>query len=335
MSFRLLVYHEMPEFAKKELESHGIEIVRGTQPSEDTICREIADCDGLVAFEQPEHGFGKVIIDAAPRLKLIARRGVGYETVDVGYAEEKGIFVTNTPAVNSRTVAEAAIMLMLECARNAQKISERFRREKKEYRMFTSDVSARGIELTGRVLGVIGCGNIGRNVAQIAAQGFGMKVLGYDAYTDKMPDYIERVESMEEVFEKADFISLHLPSTEETRHSIGEEQFNIMKPSAFLINTSRGDVIRERDLIDALEKGRIRGAGLDVFSSEPISEESYPLFEMERVVMTPHCASFTVESLNNAVQSVVRSVLETAAGSVPSCVVNHPLKPRNMEEDKK
>ena len=102
------------------------------------------DCDGLVAFEQPEHGFNRTIMDAAPRLKLIARRGVGYETVDTAYAEELGIYVTNTPGINSRTVAEAAIMLMLECARNAQRVSERFRRERGAYRMFTSDVSARG-----------------------------------------------------------------------------------------------------------------------------------------------------------------------------------------------
>ena len=328
MGFKLLVYHDMPEFAVEELTANNIEIVRGTEPTETGICRDIADCDGLVAFEQPEHGFNRTIMDAAPKLKLIARRGVGYETVDVDYAAEQGIYVTNTPAINSRTVAEAAIMLMLECARNAQKVNESFRRERSAYHMFTSDVSTRGFELTGRTLGIIGCGNIGRHVAQIASQGFGMKVLGYDAYSGQLPDYIQRVESPDQVFRESDFVSLHLPSTPETRRSIGMEQFRTMKKTAILINTSRGDVIREEELIEALQTKVIRGAGLDVFSSEPISQASYPLFDLDRVAMTPHNASFTVESLYNAVRSVVRSVLEVAAGEKPTFAVNQPADPR-------
>ena len=171
MGFRLLVYHEMLVFAKEKLTNAGIEVVRGTTPTEEGICSDIKDCDALVAFEQPEHGFNRAIIDAAPKLKLIARRGVGYETVDTDYAAKQGIYVTNTPGINSRTVAEAAIMLMLECARNAQKVNERFRQEKSTYQMFTSDVSSRGFELTGRTLGILGCGNIGRHVAQIATFG--------------------------------------------------------------------------------------------------------------------------------------------------------------------
>ena len=332
MAFKLLVYHDMPEFAVRELEQNGVEIKRGTEPTQAGICHDIADCDALVAFEQPEHGFGREIIDAAPKLKLIARRGVGYETVDTQYAAEKGIYVTNTPAINSRTVAEAAIMLMLECARNAQQVDVQFRKERAKYKMFTSDVSLRGFELTGRTLGVIGCGNIGRHVAQIAAQGFGMKVLGYDAYAGALPEYIERVDSTERIFREADFVSLHLPSTPETRHSIGMAQFEMMKNSAILINTSRGDVICEDELIAALQNGVIGGAGLDVFSSEPISEASYPLFDCKRVCLTPHNASFTVESLYNAVRSVVKSVLEVARGEKPAYAVNSPEHPRMAEQ---
>lgn len=326
--FKLLVYHDMPDFAVEELTAKGIKIVRGTDPTEAGICRDIVDCDGLVAFEQPERGFNRTIMDAAPKLKLIARRGVGYETVDVDYAAECGIYVTNTPAINSRTVAEAAIMLMLECARNAQKVNERFRRERSAYRMFTSDISTRGFELTGRTLGVIGCGNIGRHVAQIASQGFGMKVLGYDAYAGQLPGYIQRVGDMDQIFREADFVTLHLPSTPETRRSIGMAQFRTMKRTAILINTSRGDVIREEELIEALQNKVILGAGLDVFSSEPISQASAPLFDLERVALTPHNASFTVESLYNAVRSVVRSVLEVSSGQAPAFAVNRPVNPR-------
>ncbi len=332
MAFKLLVYHDMPRFALDKLTENGVEIVRGHAPTEAGICADIAECDGLIAFEQPEHGFNKTIIDAAFKLKLIARRGVGYETVDTAYAASRGIYVTNTPAINSRTVAEAAIMLMLECARNAQKVNERFRAERAGYRMFTSDVLARGFELTGRTLGVLGCGNIGRHVARIASGGFDMKVYGYDAYLPQLPDYITRAGSAEEIFRAADFVTLHLPSTPETRRSIGMEQFKMMKPGAFLINTSRGDVIREEELIEALKTGVIRGAGLDVFSAEPVSEASYPLFDMEWVCLTPHNASFTVESLYNAVTSVVESVLAVAAGREPRFKVNNPIHPRIGEK---
>ena len=303
MAFRLLVYHDLPEFAAEELRKNGIEIKRGLEPTEEGICRDIEDCDALVAFEQPKHGFNRAIIDAAPRLKLIARRGVGYET-------------------------EAAIMLMLEGARNAQKVNEKFRRERAKYQMFTSDIASRGFELTGRTLGIIGCGNIGRHVAQIASCGFGMRVLGYDAYAGELPEYIERVEEADRIFREADFVSLHLPSTPQTRQSIGRRQFEMMKNSAVLINTSRGDVICEEELIAALEKKKILGAGLDVYASEPISEAAYPLFDMDRVAMTPHNASFTVESLYNAVRSVVKSVLEVAEGKKPECAVNDPEHPR-------
>lgn len=324
MGFQVLVYHDMPDFALEKLTANGITIKRGVDPSEEGICRDIVDCDALIAFEQPEHGFNKKIMDSAPNLKLIARRGVGYETVDVEYATKKGIYVTNTPAINSRTVAEAAIMLMLECARNAQKVNERFRRDRAEYKMFTSDVSTRGFELRGRTLGIIGCGNIGRHVAQIASQGFGMKVLGYDAYVGSLPEYIERVADKDRIFREADFVSLHMPSTPETKHSVGMAQFRMMKDSAFLINTSRGDVVCEEDLIEALQQGIIRGAGLDVFSAEPVSEAAYPLFDLERVCVTPHNASFTVESLYNAVNSVVKSILEVAEGKKPEFAVNKP-----------
>jgi len=325
LGFKVLVYHDMPDSAIRELTNHGIDIKRGKNPTEAGICEDIQDCDALVAFEQPEHGFGKTIMDAAPQLKLIARRGVGYETVDVDYATQKGVYVTNTPAINSRTVAEAAIMLMLECARNAQKVNEKFRKEKSKYSMFTSDVSTRGFELTGKTLGLIGCGNIGKHVAQIASQGFGMKVYGHDAYVKDLPEYITKVDEMNEIFKVSDFVSLHLPSTKETRHSIGMEQFRLMKSSAFVINTSRGDIIREEELIEALKTSVIRGAGLDVYSTEPISENAYPLFDMDRVEMTPHNASFTIESLLNAVRSVVKSVIEVSEGTKPTFAVNDPI----------
>ena len=197
--------------------------------------------------------------------------------------------------------------------------------------MFTSDLSSRGFELTGLTLGLMGCGNIGKHVAQIAHDGFKMRVLGYDAYAKNLPPYIEQVDSADRIFRECDFVSLHMPSTPETKGSIGMRQFEMMKKGAFLINTSRGDVVVEKDLIEALEKKKIRGAGLDVFSSEPVSESSYPLFDMDRVALTPHNASFTVESLTNAINSVVKSVIEVSKGEAPEFRVNNPNDPRNRK----
>lgn len=335
MAFKLLVYHNMPQKFLDEYARNNVQVVRGKNPTEQGICADIEDCDGLIAFEQPEHGFNKKIIDAAPKLKIIARRGVGYETVDVEYATERGIYVTNTPAINSRSVAEATVMLMLECVRNAQKVNESFRKMRSRYKMFASDEDTRGFELTGRTLGLIGCGNIGRNVAQIASSGFGMQVIGYDPYITELPPYIHQGVSVDEVLSVSDFVSLHLPSTAQTKEMFNLEKLKKMKKSAILINTSRGDIVCEKDLIIALREKIIRGAGLDVFSHEPIEESSYPLFEFERVCLTPHNASYTVESLYNALHSVQESVLDVVRGNAPHHRVNQPSNPRKVRKEGK
>lgn len=327
--FKLLVYFDLPKQALEKLAAADVEVVRGKRvPSEAVLCEDIAGCDAIIFFEQTERGFNKTIIDAAPKLKLIARRGVGYDSVDWKYAESKGIYVTNTPGTNSLTVAEAAVMLMLECARNAQRVSADFREKRKDYRMFSSDPNTRGFEISGKTLGIVGCGNIGTHVARIAHYGFNMKVIGYDAYAPQIAEYIERVDCVNEVFARADIVSLHMPSTAETRGSIGMEQFRLMKPTSIFINTSRGDVVREEELIQALRGKLIRGAGLDVFSSEPITEKSYELFDLDRVELTPHNASYTLESLYNTIESTVESVIEVAQGKAPRCKVNEPVHPR-------
>ena len=185
-------------------------------------------------------------------------------------------------------------MLMLECARNAQQVSARFRQDRRDYRMFTSDVSTRGFELTGKTLGLVGCGSIGRHVAQIASQGFGMRVLGYDAYAPRLPDCIERAESMDRLLRDADIVSLHVPSTPETRRSIGRRQFEMMKDSAILINTSRGNNVDEAALLNAPNSGKLRAAGLDLYAEEPPTNKT--LLSHPAVSCTPHIGAATKEA---------------------------------------
>lgn len=322
MSFRVLIYHDLPETFSRRLRDNGIELVRGESPTEEGICRDIVDCDALIAFEQPENGFNKRIMDAGKRLKLIARRGVGYETVDVNYATEKGILVTNTAGANSTSVAEATILLMLEAVRNAQKNSEAFRRDREKHVFFNATMETRGIELRGKTLGLVGCGNIGREVGRMANEGFDMKVIGYDPFLRGNLPCIELRGAKEEVFSEADIVSLHLPSTPETISSIGMDLFRLMKPGAYLINASRGNIVVESELIEALQQRIIRGAGLDVYAHEPISQESYALFDFDRVALSPHNAAFTMESYTNGFNSVIESILEVASGIVPRCCVN-------------
>jgi D-3-phosphoglycerate dehydrogenase len=332
MAFKVLVYHDFPDDDKGLLRKNGVELKVCSNPCEAQMIKDIVDCDAVIVFEQPENGFNKKIIDAGKKLKLIARKGVGYETVDVKYAEESGIFVTNTPRINNISVAEATIMMMIGCNRNTQKIVERFRRERKDYPFFTSDPASRGIELYGKTLGLIGCGSIGQSVAFIAANGFQMKIIGYDPYLKEIPAYITLKGTMDEVLNESDFVSLHLPSTDSTRGSIGLEQFKKMKPTAYFINAARGNIVREKDLVQALREKIIAGAGIDVYEQEPIAESSYELFEFERVFMLPHCTAFTVEGEERARASIIKSLIEAASGKKPTYAVNNPKRPRLFEK---
>ncbi len=315
--FKLLAYHDFPADAAGELRRGGVEIKRGTNPTERQICADIVDCDALAAVEQPENGFNKAIIDAGKQLQLIARRGVGYETIDVDYAARNGVYVTNTPGINHISVAEAAVMLMLECARNAQKVDERFRRERGDYPFFTSDPASRGFELRGLTLGLIGCGRIGGAIAHIAGNGFGMRVLGYDPYAAALPAPIERRSSREDVFREADFVSLHAKVTPETKGMFGAKQFAMMKPEAYFINTARGALVVQEDLVAALKARRIAGAALDVYDREPQYDDS-PLLDLDNVVLTPHIGGATKDGIKHQSRLIldnVKAYLDGAAGA--------------------
>lgn len=324
MSFKLLYYNDMDEVYLERLRARGIELIRGKSPTEDNICQDITDCDALLALKSPENGFNRRIIDCGKKLRLIARFGVGYETVDVDYATEKGIYVTNTAGANFNAVAEATILLMLECARNAQHTAQRFRSERNEYPFFNSERKERGFDLRGKTLGLIGCGNIGRAVAKKAKCGLGMRVIGYDPYLKSNTEHIERAETAEEVYSQSDMVSLHLPATPATIRSVGMKQFRMMKPGAFLINAARGNIIAEEELIEALQQGVIRGAGLDVYTYEPLRDISLPLFELDHVVLAPHNAASTVEAYTNIVNSVIDSIIEVVEGKIPTHRVNEP-----------
>lgn len=328
MAFRLLLYHEIEDWAVARLEEAGVEIKLRKYRGKEAMMEDLADCDCIFFFERPESGFDKDLIDAAKRLKLLANDGVGYDAVNVPYTTQNGIYVTNTPGVNAQSVAEATLLLMIGCNRNIQRISDKFRRERSAYNFFNSNPNSRGNELFGKTLSLIGCGNIGRRVADICVNGLGMTVYGYDPYINGFPSGIHMVDTMQEALAIGDYVSLHLPSGPSTRRSFGMEKFKMMKPTAYFINAARGDIVCEDELVKALEEKVIAGAGLDVYQTEPIAQSSDPLFDMDRVFLLPHMAAFTWESHDNSVASMVDSIIEGAKGLVPTHRVNNPKNPR-------
>ena len=244
------------ESGRKYVEEKGYDITDVLGITEDDIIRQIPGCDAMIVRTAK---ITKKILDAADSLKVIGRHGAGFDGVDLKAADEK------TPTANSNSVAETAIFYMLYCSRNFKKVQALY---KTDY--MTAKMKIEKHELGGKALGLIGVGNIGGRVAKKAAYGFDMNVIAFDPYAKELPDYIQRVESREEVFKNADYVSLHIPATPETEKSVGAKEFDLMKPTAFLINTSRGMVVDEEALIEALKAGKIAGAGLDVLTAPHI-----------------------------------------------------------------
>lgn len=235
------------------------------------------------------------VLGAEPRrTRIVANFGVGYNNIDVEAARAHGIAVTNTPDVLTDCTADLAMTLLLSTARRAGE-GERHLREGAWTGWRPTHMM--GTKVTGKTLGIIGLGRIGRAVARRAHHGFGMKILYYNRTPvphEQIADLDAELRSLEDLLAESDFVSLHCPSTPETRHLINAETVKLMKPGAFLINSARGDVVDEAALVEALESGTIAGAGLDVYEGEP--EVRSGLLERQNVVLLPHLGSATTET---------------------------------------
>ncbi|MDF2524389.1 MAG: putative phosphoglycerate dehydrogenase [Clostridiales bacterium] len=307
--------------AKHFLKENGYEIVEGSAVTKEDMINLVKDCDGLLIRIAP---CDKDVLDAAKNLKVIAKHGVGFDNIDVEGATQKGIWVTATPTANANSVAEHALYLMFACAKNGY-VLDKYLRETGEFKFKNQYI---GCELEGKTLGLIGLGRIGQKIAQKVLHGIGMKVIGYDPFIKKenLIDGIELVASREEVFKRSDFISLHLPNTLETKGSIGMPEFQKMKRTAYLINTSRGEVVVEEDLIQALKTGVIKGAGIDVFAKEPPRKDN-ELLKLDNVVVSPHVGGGAKESLDRMGLHAAMGIHEVLVGQLPTWPVN---KPKNI-----
>lgn len=254
-------------------------------------------------------------IDAAPRLKVIARAGVGLDNVDVKAATQAGVMVVNAPTSNIVSAAELAVGLLIATARNIAPANTALKAGEWKRSRYA------GTELYEKVAGIVGLGRIGALVAQRLSS-FGMTVVAYDPYVPaaRAAQMGVRSVSLDELLERSDFISVHLPKTPETTGLIGEQALRKVKPTVRIINAARGGIVDEHALAVALKEGRVAGAGIDVFASEPCTDS--PLFEFESVVVTPHLGASTAEAQERAGVSVARSVRLALAGELVPDAVN-------------
>ena len=263
----------------------------------DAIIVRVARCDGHA-------------IENSPRLKVIGRTGVGYDSVDVKKATELGIPVVITPGANSRSVAEHAIAMMVSLSKCLYEYQLEMGKGNWEIRN-----ARKAFEFEGKKVGILGMGAIGREVCKMA-HGLGMEVLGYDPFLSR-----ERIESLgaeyfenyEELLCKADFVTVHVPLTDETRGMISMKQMKEMKKSAIIINCSRGGIVDEKDLYNALAEGIVGGVGLDVYGQEPVDVNN-PLLTLENVVASPHSAAQTQEAVIKMAQMCVKGCLAILDG---------------------
>lgn len=241
------------------------------------------------------------LIDAAPNLKVIVRGGVGLDNIDVDYALSKGILVLNTPAASSASVAELVLGYMFAMARHVYETTTSMKAGKWEKKNF------KGQELGGKVLGILGLGNIGREVAK-RAMALGMTVIAYDPYVTGFKD-VEMV-SLDEIFSRSDYLTLHLPHTDETHHIISTPEFEKMKTGIRVINCARGGVIDEDALYDAIVSGKVAGAALDVYAKEP--SNGHKLFSLDQVIGSPHIGAATEEAQERVGAEVAAKLIEFA-----------------------
>lgn len=304
--------------AEEYLTAHGYEVVSGTPTDAAWLKEHIGEYDAAVI--RGTHITADILEAGLPRLKLIARHGIGCDNVDVAAATRLGIQVTFTPAASTNAVAEHTMALILALAKEV--IPGDRMTKAGQWAAFRRDYE--GVELMSSTLGLIGVGRIGTNVAKAAAYGFGMKVIAYDPYAEplKTDPCIELLDSREAVLEQADFVSVHMPLTEETRGSIGRSFLSRMKKGAFLINTSRGEIVNEPELAAALRRHEIRGAALDVYCTEPLPADN--LFrELDNVICSAHFATITGATLDRLALHSAVSVDEVLSGMEISWPVNH------------
>ncbi|MEM3102374.1 MAG: D-2-hydroxyacid dehydrogenase [Candidatus Caldarchaeum sp.] len=303
MGSRVLVADPIDQASIKMLSDAGFEVDYSPDISASDLEKAVKGCSALVVRGRTKVT-ARVIESGLPTLRVVGRAGVGLDNVDVEFASRHGVKVLNTPEAPTNSVAELVVGLMIAVARKVAWCDRMMRTGK------WPKHEAMGVELAGKTLGVVGYGRIGRAVARIA-HAMGMRVLAYDVIpipADVLKEAEARLTSLEDVLRNSDVITLHVPLTPETRRFINSEKIGMMKPSAILVNASRGEVVDEEALYEALSTGRLAGAGLDVFEREPPTGSK--LLLLDNVVATPHVGAQTYEAQEAAGRMLAAKIIE-------------------------
>jgi D-3-phosphoglycerate dehydrogenase len=296
---KILVCDKTEMDAIEKMRAAGLTVDTNFEITPEDLPAVLPNYDGCVVRSRTK--IRQPLIDVCPNLKVIVRGGVGLDTIDAEYARSKGIEVMNTPKASSASVAELAIGLMFMLARSLYKATQTMKAEKWEKKAFEGD------EIGGKILGLIGIGNIGKEVAQ-RASALGMKVVAYDPYVKEASGV--QLQKLDEVLGAADYISLHLPKTKESAGMINADSFTKMKTGVRIVNCARGGIVDEGALLAALDSGKVAGAALDVFSEEPPTD--WKLIHHENVICSPHIGAATREAQGRVGAEVAEKLIEFA-----------------------
>jgi D-3-phosphoglycerate dehydrogenase len=312
--FKVLLYEEMHEEGKTILKEKA-DIFLAERLDEPYLMDHVRDIDGIIV--RANGRASRKVMESAPKLKVVGRHGVGVENIDLEAATERGIWVVNTPDANDVSVAEHffGLALMLSKMLKKGEIALREGRFEARYQYI-------GNELHGKTLGILGFGRIGKTVGRMGFKGFEMKILYYDSirYEAIEEEIKARKVGLDELLSKSDFVSINLPMLPETKGLVGEREFGLLKPTAYIINVARGPIWDEKALYHVLKERKIAGAGSDVFEVEPATK-GHPLFQLENFIGTPHMAAHTDEALRR-MSRVAVDIVRVLEGKKPVYPVN-------------
>ena len=316
MPEKVLVTREIPEAGLRLLEGFDVSVLFERPPERDELLEAVRGANGVLSTAT-EKMDGEVMDAAGDGLKVVANMAVGYDNIDVEAAKQRGIVVTNTPGVLDETTADVAFLLVLAAARRLGEGERMLRAGKWEW---WGPKQLRGLDVWGKKLGIVGLGRIGRAVAR-RARGFGMEIL-YHSRSRKEGAEEElgaRYLELDDLLRESDFVSIHTPLSDETGHLVGERELGLMKPTSVLVNTSRGPVVDEGALAEALAERRIFAAGLDVYEEEP---KVHPkLLELENVVLAPHVGSATIDTRDKMATLAAENLAGVLRGEEPKTPV--------------
>jgi D-3-phosphoglycerate dehydrogenase / 2-oxoglutarate reductase len=309
----VMLTNPIDPLGEKILKDAGLAITLAPDQKPESLYRLAVDADAIVVRTH----LPVDIFDRSPRVRAVVRHGVGLDMIPMDRADSLGIPVANVPGANSEAVAEYAIAAMLHFLRPIAWMDREHRT--KDWGTARRRADSTG-EIWGKTLGIVGVGGIGARLAEIARGAFGMRVMGHQRHLDRLPGFVEGA-TRERLFAESDIVVLSCPLTAETRHMVNAELLARIKPSAFLINVARGPIVDEAALTDALKQGRIAGAALDVYAEQPLKRE-HPFFGLDNVLLTPHVAGITAESMRRMSIGACEETVRLLRGEKPVNLVN-------------